>query len=240
MAEQRLNRVLGAGGIKPAAAGRPEEDRHERRGRLLVGPDQGDGRSGGQSGTGSWKGNWVHGVSIPPLGRIRAQASENACSSLTIGHRLSEDRATTRRSHEAGSRSWWRRKVSRNLRFARFRITAGPTAWVEATKQALRRPILESPGVHQIKNAPQSTRVPLSRTARISACRRRCCAGRRRIVPEFPKLNDSQALTAFAAAGRYCLATATGGHAGPKTDFSGSFFAVRAEGRLHGFSEIKS
>lgn len=238
--KEGLHRVVGAGGIEAASAGWTEEDRQERRGGPLIDPDQGNSRGGGKAGARIWKGNRAHGERGPGEEPIRAQASENACSSLANGQRLTVDRATTRRSHEAGSWSWWCRNVSRILRFARLRFTAAPTAWVDATKQALRKPFVPSPGVHQMVNAPQSTRDPFSRTARISPCRRRCCAGRRRMDPEFPNSDNRQPLTTFASTGSEHPPAAAGGHAGSKADLSGSFFAVRTEGWLHGFSEIKS
>jgi hypothetical protein len=181
---KRIHGVMRTGGVKTASAGRAEEKRHQRRGRLLVNPDQAHRRCGGQARVAIRRRMEAHGALEARRAPIRPHAAEKACSSLAKGHRLTEERATTRRSHAAGSSSWCLRKASLNRRFARLRWTAGPTAWVDATKQALRSEGSSLRGNHHIEKAPQSTRVPCWRTARISPWRRICCAGRRRMGPE--------------------------------------------------------
>jgi len=114
-------------------------------------------------------------------GAMRPQASVKARSIWANGQLLTWDRATSIRSIDAGSRPWRRRKISRILRLARFRRTALPTAWVEATKHALRAAATSGLGNHHTVNALQSTRAPCWRTSRMSLWRRRCCPGRRRM-----------------------------------------------------------
>jgi hypothetical protein len=174
--------------MEPAAARRAEEDGQQRGRGSLVDPDQAGRRGCGEARRAFRGGDRAHGALGGAGGDTRQQASANARSILANGQWIMDERATRSRSHEGGSRSWWRRKASLIRRFARFRRTAGPTAWVEATKHARRRAAPPARAVHHAVNAPQSSRLPCWRTARISLWRRRCCAGRKRMGSAIPKV----------------------------------------------------
>jgi len=202
-----LGGVVRAGRIKSAAVRRPEDRGEHGRGRGLIDPDQADRR--GCCDPGATRGKRVRGGVHAPEGaaeaEIRLHASVKARSSWTKGHWFTWDRATRSRSHDAGSRSWRLRKISRILRFARFRRIALPTACVDATKQArLWAGSGERASHHKVK-ALQSTRRPCWRTSRMSLWRRRCCPGRKRMGTAIPRIKRLSAAYGPSCGGRLAL-----------------------------------
>ena len=189
-----LRGIMGARRMEAASTCRTKEDGQHRGRRALVHPDDANCGIGRQAlARGNRRCHLLRHCEGRDGGAIRPQASVKARSIWANGQLLTWDRATSIRSIDAGSRSWWRRKISRILRLARFRRTALPTACVEATKHALRAAAASGFGNHQTVNALQSTRAPCWRTSRMSLWRRRCCPGRRRMGTAIPVIKRRSA-----------------------------------------------
>lgn len=184
---------------KPAGAGAHRQDRQRRRERPLIQPNQ-EHREGrrhrghkperARQARRGMGGGFVRRVGLerihdcgagPTL--IRVHASANLCSSSVVEHVVAAARAMSRRSERGGTSAWCRRNNSRSRRLARLRCTAPPTALVEAITQTRDAGDCASAGraFHHTVNARQSIRRPVSRTARISIGRRKCCSDRKRM-----------------------------------------------------------